>query len=67
MYMYVCTRILLFLDRWAAKLGNQELTEQILKDSKCEVNYIDRETGMGAQAFFLSSVPQIALITLVIV
>ncbi|XP_076448878.1 uncharacterized protein LOC143285460 [Babylonia areolata] len=30
---------------WAAKLGNKELTEQLLKDRKCEVNYIDRETG----------------------
>ncbi|KAK7505757.1 hypothetical protein BaRGS_00003028 [Batillaria attramentaria] len=30
---------------WAAKLGSKPLAEQLLKDSKCEVNYIDRETG----------------------
>ena len=36
------------LNRWAAKLGNKELAQQILKNSKCEVNYIDRETGTGA-------------------
>lgn len=35
-------------NRWAAKLGNKELAQQILKNSKCEVNYIDRETGTGA-------------------
>lgn len=30
---------------WAAKYGNKQLAEQLLKDSKCDVRYIDRQTG----------------------
>ncbi|KAK7114601.1 putative ankyrin repeat protein RF_0381 [Littorina saxatilis] len=30
---------------WAAKIGNKELADQLLTDTTCEVNYIDRETG----------------------
>ena len=56
-----CTKIHISLKRWAAKLGNKELAEQILKNSKCEVNYLDRETGK-ATFFNQSPVLHIALL-----
>ena len=45
----VRTCTLFFVDRWAAYFGNEELAVALLEDKKCEVNYIDKETGENSQ------------------